>query len=337
LAWLAEDHPMPPATEWVSLTRALVELEVSGDAGDRALRRAVRETAGSGVDTSRVLFDPDNLPRPAEYEQAIEELLKRTDDRSFSGLTARGVLRAHYANHLCIAALCLAAGVSPADAQSWFGVSDNNWKQDQVEQLLEYLNDLVSGKIESPVKLSIAARGIEYIPRAGGWAVADGLRTDGVPYGMFLAQRAGGGVWLNHKNETSRFPNIVAAQLLCDALESSDIDYRRSSTVGGTSKPSDLQRLTGIRNKRVGVAVLQAGKAVLAVAFSSARDGGTARANGDGLLQMQLSGLPLALVLTGPGWADRWETDRLARRFQGLVFTEETLARLLGFVKAELL
>jgi hypothetical protein len=301
-------------------------IDETSEADTRALRRVTREVARSEVDTSRVVFDAGSLPRPADFAAAMEELTSRGNG-SLGGLTPRAVLRAQYANPLAIETLCLAAGVAFSDAKEWFGSGSETWTLEQVTELWSYVDNLVEGRVESPIADSEAARAIELIDNPqGGWAILDRLRTEGVPYELLLAQRSAGGVWLQHKNRTSKFPNIAAADLLCASLRKKRIDFRRSSIVGGKAKQRDLQELSGIADKRIGVvAIGDDERATFAVAFSAARDGGTARANGDGLLQIPITSLPLAIVLTGLGWARRPETDRLARRYGGRIFTERSI------------
>lgn len=327
IAWLAEDHPMTAQTDWASLMRNIVAVGGSGQTMERALRRVVREATTSDVDTARVLFDVGSLPQSRDIKNAVDELLSRSVDGTFSGLTPRGVLRSLHANPLSVDALCYSAGISPSEAAEWFK-SGSNWGETELEELLNYLRLLLAGDVASPLPNAEPARGIEYVTSGLGWELADLYWTQGVPYEVFLAQRAVGGAWLAHKNRTSSFPNIAAADALCTLLEERKVDFRRSSIIGGAVRQLDLQDLSGIADRRVGLVAVSEGVARYAVGFSAARDGGTARANGDGLLQIPTTGLPFAFVLTGPGWSGRPETDRLARKFTGRLFTDRTLMQL---------
>lgn len=333
IAWLAEDHPMPRATNWSSLLRDLVELDHNGFVADRALRRVVREATISEVDTARIIFDVNTILAASEIRAAVTELLSRSEDGTFSGLTPRGVLNAQNANALSVDVLCLAAGVSTSEAIEWFR-RGSTWNEADLSSLLSYLGSLMAGELQSPFPNAEPARGVEYLISRRGWALADHYQSEGVPYEVFLAQRSVGGAWLAHKNKTSSLPNIAAARSLCSRLQERKIDFRRSSTVGGSVRPSDLQALSGIEDKRVGLVVVNESLACYAVGFSTARDGGTARANGDGLLQIPIVEIPFALVLTGPGWSGRPETDRLARRFGGRLFTDLTLDELVQDIES---
>lgn len=335
LLWLAEDHPISSELGLPSLLQAIVKVAGSDEASERAIRRVVRDATSSGVDTSQILFDPEELPNPRTYRTALEDLLSYSADGTFGGLTPRALVRAQYANSLSIEVLCLCAGVAFGDACQWFLGGSTRWREHDAEALLNYLNGLVGGSVESPIPGSVAARGIEHFAN-GGWAVSERFMSDGVPFEVLLAQRAGGGVWGLHKNKTSTVLNRAIAEALVALLVDRDIRFLRSSTVGGDSKPTDLQALTGVHDKRVSLVVLRDGEPLFLVGFSSAKDGGTARANGDGLLSMPKSRLPMAFVLTGLGWSGRAETDRLARRFDGLLFTEKTLSELVDRIEAEL-
>lgn len=333
IAWIAEDHPMGPATSWPRLLRALVAVARHGETPAKALRRAVKEVARSDVDTSKVVFGYEGLPKPIDFRQALDELIKRSSDGTLYGLTARDLIRAQYANDLAVQTLCLAVGVSYSDASDWFGVGASGWTQPKATLLLEYLHELLGGSAQSPIPNSVPARAVELLAAGDdGWATIEKYLHHGVPYEVLLAQRAVGGVWLAHKNATSSFPNISAADALSDALRERGIDHRRAKTVGGNARQIDLQHLSGIPKKQVGLVALAGGEARFAVGFSSARDGGTARANGDGLMQIPVTELPFALLLTGLGWASRPETDRLAQRFSGLLFTERTLGDLVDCI-----
>lgn len=335
IAWIAEEHPISHDANWSQLLRAIVLVAGSDDSADVAIRRVVREATRSEVDTAKVIFDHENIVHPSEYASALNELLARSCDGTLGSLTARDVLRAQSANPLCIETLCLAVGVTYSDAVDWYCPGSTPWSLGSVRELLEYLRVLVEGRLEAPYRSAVPARAIELLALGhSGWALVDQLRTEGVPYEVLLAQRAVGGAWLAHKNKTSNFPNSAAADALCSQLSNRCIDYRRASTVGGSSRQRDLQELAGIPKKQIGVVVVNSsGQATFAVAFSSARDGGTARANGDGLLQIPVTGVPLALMLTGLGWATRPETDRLARKFGGRLYTEQTIDDLVATIE----
>jgi hypothetical protein len=334
IAWLAEELPMPPETDWPMLLRALVDLVDEREVSSQALRRVVREVTRSEVDSSRVLFDAEDLPDPRVFAEALEELLARSEDGTLEGLTPRGIQRAQLANCAAIETLCLVVGVTYRDARDWFASGSGPWSLEQIGQLLAYCNELVGGQIRSLIPDTVPARAAEFVVYGeSGWQLPERLRQGGVPYELLLAQRAVGSPWSAHKNRKSNRLSSATAGVLCSLLAERDIDFCRSSTVGGDAKQRDLQDLAGIADRRVGLVTLVAHRPSFAVAFSSAHDGGTARANGDGLLQIPETSLPLGLVLTGLGWSRRPETDRLARRFAGRLFTERSLAELVECIE----
>jgi hypothetical protein len=332
IKWLAEDHPVVSGCSWINLLRALVLIGDESAAGRRALRRATKEATSSDFDTSRMIFNPSSIRRPSDFKLALDALQHNSSGDSLSALDAPGLLRAQQESNLAIEALCLIAGVSYSDACDWFNPSSAEWNRDSAGRLVAYLDDLVNGRCESFVPASAPSRAIEFF-ESDGWSRADEFLRDGVPYEVLLAQRAGGGVWLAHKNKTSSRLNISIANLTCSMLDEEQIEFLRATQLGGDVRQSDLQELTGIRDKRVGLVVLKAGRPAVLVCFSSAKDSGTARANGDGLLQIPVGDKPFAAVLTGLGWSARTETDRLAQHFGGLLFTEKTLRDLVTFIR----
>ena len=330
--WLAEDHPVGSEASWTAIMRALVLFDDDTSAGHRALRRATKEATRSEFDTSRILFDPESIPRPSDYRKALKALQRNSSDGTLAALTGPGLLRAQQESGLAVEALCLMAGVSYSDACDWFKPGSSAWNRDTVGELIDYLGCLVEGTSESVVPATIPSRAVEFL-EADGWSTADNYLRNGVPYEVLLAQRAGGGIWLAHKNKTSSFPNIAVANMVCSMLADEQIIYLRAKQLGGDVRQIDLQDLTGVRDKRVGLVVIRDNHPSVLVCFSSAKDSGTARANGDGLLQIPVNKIPFAAVLTGPGWAGRTETDRLAQHFRGLLFTEKTLADLVTYIQ----
>jgi len=330
--WLAEDHPVVLGSSWVDLMRALVLIGDESTAGRKALRRATKEATSSDFDTSRILFNPSSLPRPADFRLALNALHRNSSGGSLSTLNGPALLRAQQESSLAIEALCLIAGVSYSNACDWFNPRSSEWNRDTAGQLIAYLDDLVNGRCESIFPASSPSRAVEFF-ESDGWGRADEFLSDGVPYEILLAQRAGGGVWLAHKNKTSRFPNIAIADLTCSMLDEEQVEFLRATQIGGDVRQSDLQELTGVHDKRVGLVVLKSGRPAVLICFSSAKDSGTARANGDGLLQIPVGDEPFAAVLTGLGWSARTETDRLAQHFGGLLFTEKTLDNLVSYIR----
>lgn len=333
IRWLAEGHPVVSGCSWTNLLRALVYIGDESTAGRKALRRATKEATTSDFDTSRMLFNPSSILRPSDFKLALNALKHNSSGDSLSALDASALLRAQQESNLAIEALCLIAGVSYSDACDWFNPGSGEWNRDSAGRLIAYLDDLINGRCKSIVPASVASRGVEFF-ESNGWSKADEFLSKGVPYEVLLAQRLGGGVWLAHKNKTSSRLNISIADMICSMLDEEHFDFLRATQLGGNVRQSNLQELTGVHDKRVGLVVLKAGRPAVLVCFSSAKNSGTARANGDGLLQIPVGDKPFAAVLTGLGWSARIETDRLAQHFNGLLFTEKTLGDLVTFIRS---
>jgi hypothetical protein len=333
ISWLAEGHPTPDETDWGSILRFLVATDPNSEIELRALRRVVKEATASEVDTAKVVFNLEAIPSPEELRDCLGELRDQCADRKLSNLDPSALRRAVAKNPRVVEVLCLAVGISLNDAKDWFPGIETSRQIEVFEDFLSFIARLIAGEVAPPILGAEPARAIELILKPGGFDRIDYYLENGVPYEILLAQRLVGGPWLAHKNTTSNFPNAMAADLLSRLLTERGIDFRRATTVGGSASQRDLQQLSGIPKKQIGIVCLTGeAKPVFAIAFSSARDGGTARANGDGLLQIPSDSLPVALVLTGLGWSDRGETDRLARKFAGCLFTEKSIASLVDVV-----
>jgi hypothetical protein len=78
---------------------------------------------------------------------------------------------------------------------------------------------------------------------------------------------------------------------------------------------------------QVGMVALDASaNAIYAVAFSSARDSGTASKSANRLRNMRRDpSIPMAVVVAGPGWAGRNETADLAMAFDGRLFSDQAI------------
>ncbi len=155
---------------------------------------------------------------------------------------------------------------------------------------------------------------------------------EGVPYEVLLTQRAVGGAWLAHRNSTATLLGPIMGAQLCERLDHRGVAYWRSTALGGDVSKRQLGKLIGRDGEAAQVGLVTRAddeQPSLAVAIAVARDGGTARKTAGKLLQ--LPGhlrVPAAVVLLGPGWAERGETAELVPSFGGRVFTERTLDEL---------
>ena len=172
------------------------------------------------------------------------------------------------------------------------------------------------------------------MPRVGlgvsGWDAVEALWVGGVPYEVLLTQRAVGGAWLAHRNRTSTKLAPLLADRLCQELQARHISFQRSTSLGGSMKSSAMRRLSGCDNQ-LGLVAIHSDRPepAFGVIFSSARDGGTASKNAGRLRAMKRApGLPVAVVVAGPGWTVRNETADLAADFGGYLYSERSIVQL---------
>ena len=100
----------------------------------------------------------------------------------------------------------------------------------------------------------------------------------------------------------------------------------RASAVGGDVAPTVLQARARSAGQ-IGLLALDArGQAAYGVAFSSARDSGTASKNASRLMTMQRDhDLPTAVLVSGRGWSARNETGDLAIAFEGRLYSDQSI------------
>lgn len=155
---------------------------------------------------------------------------------------------------------------------------------------------------------------------------------DGVPYEVLLTQRAVGGAWLAHRNSTTTLLGPILGAQLCERLDHRGVAYWRGTALGGEVSKRQLGQLIGRQGEAAQVGLVTRGtdkQPSLGVAIAVARDGGTARKTAGKLLQLPAHlRVPAAVVLLGPGWAERGETAELVPSFGGRVFTERSLDQL---------
>ncbi len=334
VSWIAEGHPLHVTTssDLRRLLRALVIVE-GGDESRAARERVVRNLAQSSLDTAAVLFSLDGLRTPDDFRRALDALAWKSPTGSLQGLTAASVLNAQRAEPAVMATLCTIAGISTSNLNDWTdadlpAVSEGHWSLEQVREALGVIGRIVEGNETTALDSARPLRALELMYPHGsatGWEIVEQMRRGGVPYEILLAQREAGGAWLAHRNRTSGEISTVLAGELCDRLDDHNVDYLRSQRVGGTIRSTEVERVSG-GSRSIGVAVRDdRQQPVAAVAFSVARDGGTARSSGSRLLKLRDSKVPIYVLLAGPGWADRNETADLAEAFEGEVYTDEHL------------
>lgn len=333
LAWIADGYPLSGNAQL--LIRDLAALD-SSPAVQSAAQTLTRQLSQSSFDSASVLFRTDTVATPGDFRRALDRLAALSPDHSLGTVNANSVIAAQRDDPFTIEALCSVAGLSYTDLQERVaglpGSPRSSWTPSQVKSAFAVIDGIVSGSVKTEVAGAVAMRPIDLLSEIAGsrslagWALVEDQRVRGVSYETLLAQRAAGGAWLAHRNSTSSMLNQPLAQRLAEALDDRGISYRRSSSLGGDVQPSLLQKLAK-SDAQIGLLVVdRRGEPRYAVAFSSARDSGTARKNAGSLRNMRRDQrLPMAIVVSGRGWAQRNETADLALAFGGRLFADSAI------------
>jgi hypothetical protein len=336
--WLANDAALAGGTDGHRLLRDLVLLNPTTDVGIAAVTTIARKVTASSIDPSAVIFEVDQIDRPAQYRAALDVLANRCKGGRLSAVTADAVASARRDNPFVVEALCAVAGLAYPDlvdrCPSIPGDPLGEWGPNTVAAAFAEIDAIVRGTRVSPIPSGRYARPVELLlnsPDApAGWAAVESWFAGGISYENLLVQRAVGGAWLAHRNSTSNKLNEGVATQVCTRLDAHGLTYRRATTIGGDTPGKDVQLLAKSAGQ-TGIVVLDdRGEGRYGIAFSSARDGGTARSNTGKLVSMQRDlSVPIAIVVSGGGWAVRNETANLARAFGGRVYSELGLAALI--------
>lgn len=345
LQWVVEGRKLRSGTASHRLLEALTCLRDGplGAHASSAMLRLVKTAVRSDVDTSIDLLALDSVTSPEEYRRALEHLATFTATRTVASVTAEAVAAAQAGNPLVILALCQVAGLSYRDltdraadrGTTLPGQPGGTWSQEQVAVAFSVVDEVVVGTGQSRLPGSTPARPVELLMPAAsaGWTAVEAFIRGGVPYEVLLTQRAVGGAWLAHRNSTATLLGPIMGAQLCERLDHRGVAYWRGTALGGDVSKRQLGQLVGREGEaaQVGLVTRAADEPSLAIAIAVARDGGTARKTAGKLLQ--LPGhlrVPAAIVLLGPGWAERGETAELVPSFGGRVFTERSLDELAG-------
>lgn len=339
LHWIAENRPLSGV---VDVSDVLIAVVSAADAGlrgaDSALRTAVRSALRSTLDTSADLVMTDSIVPPHRYQAALANVAGRTPSGTLNDITGTTVIAAQADDPLVIETLGLVAGLSWRDLQSRSqiqgvplpGESRGSWNPSQVLAAFQIIDDVVCGRVVPQLAGAVAARPLELLLHgARGWGAIEGLRSEGVNYGVLLAQRDVGSAWSAHRNRSNNEISKLMVRRVLGSLDASGVGYWSNEGDDRVAKPF-LGRQAGVSGKPPGqlsVVTRRAdGTAGLAVLVAIARDGGTARKTAATLLQLpKLFSIPAVLVLFGTGWADRGESDDLVRAYGGRLYTEHTL------------
>jgi hypothetical protein len=309
-----------------------------------ALTRLAKSDLKSHLDSSVDLLDLDAVVRPSEFKVAIDQLASFAPSRTLRDVGPEAVAAAQAANSVVILAVCQMAGLSYRDlfdraaatGQTLPGAPRGRWRADQITAAFQVVDEVISGRGTALLPGGVPARPIELLVDselgAAGWEALEHLRAHGVPYEVLLAQRAVGGAWLAHRNQTTSQLAPILADQLCQILDGASVKYWRGVVAGGDMSKKQLGELVSDAGEagQVGIVTQDAdGNPGVAIAFAFARDGGTARKSAGRLEKLpDALHVPPAVVILGPGWATRGETIDLIAAFQGRVFTESTLVDL---------
>lgn len=345
LGWIAEGRALRPTPVHELLGALVTAAHLGLPAADAALRSVSRRALTSAVDTSADLLQTDTIRAPAEYDAALAAVASCTPTGTLLGISPDAVAAAIAEHGHVIEALGHVAGLSWRDLRDRAaargtalpGSSTGPWQMRQISVVVEIIDEVVRGVGTVRLAGAVAARPVELLLNdtpVNGWQAVEDLRTRGVSYGVLLAQRDVGGSWGAHRNRTANAVSKLVIDELLTALVNADVSYW--STGGPTSErvpKAFLAQHAALAGKAPGqLSVVTKGidgTARLAILVAAARDGGTARKTGSTLLKLPpVLKIPGAVVLIGPGWADRGESDDLVSAFGGRVFTDQTLGDL---------
>jgi len=338
LAWIAEGHTLKAEVGLQVLLQAVVGIGGGGENYQAALRRVARAATESALDTASAIYNPDLLGPLRNYKAILDLLARKSPTRTLHGLTPEALGAAQHEDPLTMDVFCAIAGLSFRDLKERIGdeipnKSSGRWRAGAIATAFSVVDRIVRGTEKTEhAEGAIPLRPVELLlngDSSGGWAVIEKMRVSGVPYEWLLAQRTVGSAWGSHRNRTSSKLLEVVASHLCAELDRVGVKYRRSTSVGGSIRPSEVRRLAGGGSHIGVVALTRSATALFGVAFSIARDGGTARKNAGRLQAMAArTHVPVAVVVAGPGWSLRNETADMAAAFAGRVYSDRTICLL---------
>jgi|NGEPerStandDraft_6_1074524.scaffolds.fasta_scaffold36195_1 hypothetical protein len=331
--WFSEDHPVLDGASPQCVIEALLDLPGDTPHLEDALRAVVREAAASSLDPSSVLFNVDAIDPPRSVRACLDSLAEHSSSNDLTGLTPSSVAAALREEPETMKVIALIAGLTPNELRRRIGESapkGSSWTQRQIESALRVVTLIIDGTVESLVPGAEPARPVELVfdeeSRSTGWARINAMWSGGVPYEVLLTQRLVGSAWQNHRNSTSSALGTVLTAGLCNRLDQLGTPYLRSRTKGGEH---DLTKVSPI-GKVVAVMTRPGpGADPWSVIVSVANDTGTANKTAAQLCDLVAGAGHVAVLLAGPGWAERLpETTQLARQVGGHIYTERDLAAL---------
>jgi hypothetical protein len=368
LAWISEGRSIARPFDLPVLLSALAAVADQAtdsrlaELADRALNLVCRAEVRSELDPSTELLALETVTRPAQYRAALDALAARTASRTLDDVTLAAVSGAQGDDRHVMATLCAVAGLSYRDLKSRTapirlpGNATGQWQHGQLQAAFAVIDKIVKGSVASSTAAARPMRPVEHLlpdvddpdrreDRRVGWALVEDLRAHGVPFEVFLTQRAVGSSWGAHRNSTSNLVQAEVTTALCDLLAERGVPFDRLSRNAASREllarvgagPAEAGEGDEEQNEGGQVTVLIHNDEGFAhaIVVSVARDGGTASKSGAKLALVPARlGIPSSVVLVGPGWAQRNETSDLVRAFSGRVYTERTLASLASMLEA---
>lgn len=359
LVWIAEGRSLrrPHSNQELldalaSLTKVSNNSEIA-DLAEQALREGCRTLLSSEADPSTQLLDLDLVDRPNVYQKALAELVSHTPDHTMRTVSPAAIYAAQERNDKVITALCAVAGLTFNELRDRSetklpGIPTRSWNPDQCEAAFRVLTDAITGPAHVAGERESRRLPAEFLLRTpeepAGWDGVQRLWSQNVPYEILLAQRAVGSAWGQHRNATSQkvqrdVVNDLEARLVARSIVFTRIGRSQKSQeilkrigvapdAGETAPGGGKRRASQSSGKITIVAETPAGP--WAIAVSVATDGGTANKSGAALGRIRegAPGLRIAVVLVGPGWAERGESTALAKKFDGYLYTEARLDEL---------
>lgn len=329
LAWIAEARPwkMPPSHP---LLQVLLSDEFTDIArAAEALRRVSRELLLTDIDTSVSLFAKGDILTPEECDAIVAALVAHSPTGTLSGVGPAALVSVLDTHPQTVLVYLQIAGISWNEARRRSRVSlpsqhDGLWRSPQLREIVALVHGAITDGKRPPIENL-------HTPSDEAWATADRAAVHGVSYGTLIAQRIGGGSWIAHQTRTANAARRHVTEAIATALDAHGLHY--ATTLSGHTHALTRRRLSRLA-ARPGAAVGQLSfvvrddhaEPVAAILVAVAQDGGTARKTGATLLRTPTRlKVPAYLVVAGPGWAERSESDDLIRAFNGNVFTDTTI------------
>lgn len=341
LAWIEEGRQLrgPHRRHEVLGALAILSKEAAyGDHGDAALRAYTKRAVVSSINPAASLVGLDKVTAPSTYREALDVLRSRCRGGTLETVDPAAISAAQKEDHHVMDALCAIVGLSfreladRAAPASLAASTTSAWTAPQISAAFAVVDEIVRGTSDASIPGGRAVRPVELLlaptGAAQGWAAVESMRMVGVPYEVLLTQRAVGSGWGAHRNSTQ---NVLPQLLRTQAIAVLTAAGHEIWHLGAGANADYLAKRIAVANDigQVVVVAHRGTQALLAVAVAVANDGGTARRSGATLRNLpDKITIPVAVVLAGPGWAERGESTQLVVAFEGRVFTDETLAEL---------